>query len=138
MKVKDLELETKKIIQTTYTSTRGNRDKIYRAIKERVGCGEGLMNFMGKVGNSFINIYDTGKESSSGQCFRHGRMRGYVPSTKLQKTGTDSDAKSGVCRDHAICLAKIAAKICPEISRNICALTYSTPGNYHATSGGKG
>ena len=122
-----------KLFRQLYTSSQGNRDQIYRAIKNEVGCGEGLMNFMGKVGNSFINIYDTGRSRQAANAEGMEGCEDMFQALNDRLTGSNSDARSGVCRDHAICLARIAARICPEVSQNICALTYSTPGNYHAT-----
>ena len=91
------------------------------------------MSFMAKVGNSFINIYETERSRQATSASGIKGCDNMFDALSARLSGKDIDAESGVCRDHAICLARMAAKICPEISQNICALTYSTPGNYHAT-----
>ena len=62
-----------KLFRQLYTSASSNRNQIYKAIREEVGCGEGPDEFYGKVGNSFINIYDMGR-SRCRQCRRNGGM----------------------------------------------------------------
>ena len=50
---------------------------------------------------------------------------------KQRYDGSSTTAVCGVCRDHSVLMGKLLTKMCPEIGKNTCAITYALSGNYH-------